>query len=173
MGKTKLTPETLKLLVQGIKLGASFKDTAAFAGISEDTFYAWMRKGRESNRGLYRAAYLAIERAKGVGSVTLLAMIEKAAQQGDWRAAAWKLERRLPEEFGRQRVDVRHSGPNGGPMQVQGEVEHSFVVAMPAVAEGEDQWTAAVAKEQSQRAAEALRIVDASSGSPSPDPSPG
>ena len=30
--------------------------------------------------------------------------IKEAAQNGDWRAAAWMLERRYPEKWGRRRA---------------------------------------------------------------------
>ena len=39
-----------------------------------------------------------------------LAKIEQAANQGHWQAAAWKLERRYPQEYGRTVQNVEHSG---------------------------------------------------------------
>ena len=33
-----------------------------------------------------------------------LRQIKEAAQNGDWRAAAWMLERRYPEKWGRRRA---------------------------------------------------------------------
>jgi hypothetical protein len=33
-----------------------------------------------------------------------------AAAPTNWNAAAWLLERRWPEEFGRQRLETEHSG---------------------------------------------------------------
>ena len=38
--------------------------------------------------------------------------IKDAAQNGDWRAAAWMLERRYPEKWGRRRPVRKDTEPN-------------------------------------------------------------
>ena len=43
-------------------------------------------------------------------SVGDLALITKAAQDGAWQAAAWKLERRNPSRWGRQRIEAEIKG---------------------------------------------------------------
>lgn len=41
----------------------------------------------------------------------LLETIKTAAKDPkEWRAGAWLLERRYPDEYGRQKLDVNHSG---------------------------------------------------------------
>ena len=102
MGKgrpTKLTPETTSKLALAIQLGATYELACNYAGVHYSTFARWMNKSREFRE--------AIKEAEGKASVTWLAKIEQAASEGNWQAAAWKLERRYPEMYGRRALDVR------------------------------------------------------------------
>ena len=97
---SKLTEETITDLENAIRLGASDADACAYAGIDDSTFYKWMQRGRESLRGEFFEFFERLTRARARGKVGLLAKIEQAATDGDWRAAAWKLERRDPSSYG-------------------------------------------------------------------------
>jgi hypothetical protein len=92
LGQTKRTPEVDARIAQAIRLGGSYRDAAAYAGISEDTLARWRKRFADF------AALLA--RAEAEAKVHWLARIEQAGAQ-DWRALAWKLERRYPAEWGR------------------------------------------------------------------------
>jgi len=98
---TKLTTEVQERLGQAIRMGLTHKEAAAYAGIGERTFYDWMRD----------KAHFAqfINAREGEGQATLLALIQRAAKE-DWRAAAWILEHRWPEEWAKSRIDIHHSG---------------------------------------------------------------
>jgi len=96
----KRTPEVERRLLEALRVGSTFRLAAAYAGIDHATLYRWLEKD----------ATLAtrIKEAEGAAVVGWLAKIEKAASDGNWQAAAWKLERRYPEDFGRrERLDVR------------------------------------------------------------------
>ena len=108
--KSKYTPETVDKITQAIRLGATYKLACDYAGISEDTFANWKRLHSDFSE--------AIKTAEGGAVVGWLAKIEKAATEGNWQAAAWKLERRYPDMYGRQRVEV--SGPDGGAIVIKG-----------------------------------------------------
>ncbi len=70
-----------------------------YAGISFQTFNEWRKAKHEFSDQ--------IESAEGSAAVGWLAKIEKAANDGNWTAAAWKAERRYPQYFGRtDRVEV-------------------------------------------------------------------
>ena len=92
--RTKYTEEAIKAIEQAISMGATYRLACQYAGISEDTFGRWRDKYAEfADR---------IKRAEGRAAVGWLDKIEKAATDGNWQAAAWKLERRYPHEYGRQ-----------------------------------------------------------------------
>ena len=110
---TKYTPQTVKKITDALRMGATYELACGYAGIHYDTFNDWREKKPEFSA--------AIKEAEGAAAVGWLAKIEKAANDGEWQAAAWKLERRYPEMYGRKVNDNRntHSGPNGGPIPIQ------------------------------------------------------
>lgn len=89
-------------------MGSTYEMACNFAGISYQTFRNWMMGG-EKGTGKYADLYQAVKQAEGRAAVGWLAKIEKAANEGHWQAAAWKLERRYPREYGRTTVDVELS----------------------------------------------------------------
>ena len=98
MGRpTKLTPEVQKRILAFIRAGNTFRDSAACAGIGESTFFQWKRENPEFLAALKKAEVQFIDRN--------LAIIQKTANK-TWTAAAWLLERRFPERFGRDRKVV-------------------------------------------------------------------
>ena len=91
--RTKYTPETVKKLTDAIKLGATYELACGYAGIHYDTFRDWQ---------LHKAEFSeAVKEAEGAAAVGWLLRIEQAARDGTWQAAAWKLERRYPQTYGR------------------------------------------------------------------------
>lgn len=97
---TKYNEDTAKKLCNAIRLGATYKLACDFAGISEDTFANWRKRYADFSER--------IKQAEGQGVIGWLAKIEEAANGGAWQAAAWKLERRYPQLYGRQVVE--HAG---------------------------------------------------------------
>lgn len=100
--KTKYTAEAVKKITDAIRVGATYELAASYAGISEDTFARWRER--------YADFADKLREAEGEGAIGWLAKIEKSANDGDWRAAAWKLERRYPDSYGRKVLDQHHSG---------------------------------------------------------------
>jgi hypothetical protein len=94
MAKPKMTPATQARLVQALELQATRRDACAWAGISYETLRAWMVKDS--------AISAMVESAEARGRIGLLAKIEQASNAGVWQAAAWKLERRDPDGYGRR-----------------------------------------------------------------------
>ena len=113
---TKLTPDVQVRIVNAISVGATYALAAQYGGVCPDTFTNWMRKG-EAGKQPYVGFFEAVKEAEGAAAVKWLAKIEQAASDGTWQAAAWKLERRYPDDYGRQRHE--HSGPGGGPIQTE------------------------------------------------------
>ena len=117
---TKMTPETTEKLVKALRLHATHRLACQYAGISEGAFYKYMKLGQADIEAGEATPFVefvkAIKEAEGTASVAALAMIEKAASEGNWQAAAWKLERRYPREYGRRVHQIE--GGDGGPVEV-------------------------------------------------------
>jgi transposase len=107
---TKLTPDTHKRIVQAIQLGATYELAAQYGGVAYNTFNEWMKAGEANKTGAFREFYDAVKEAEGKGAIGWLAKIEAAANDGSWQAAAWKLERRYPHEYGKTVVDQNTNG---------------------------------------------------------------
>lgn len=113
--RTKLTPDTQENVIKALRAGNSRRDSALYAGISEQTFYSWMARGREGE-ALYEEFLEAVEKAEAHSVVRNVAIIQRAAEE-TWQAAAWWLERKRPDEWGRrQRYDIGTS--EAQPMEV-------------------------------------------------------
>ncbi len=109
---TKLTPATQAKIVQAIVGGNDITVAAAYAGISKQTFYTWLERGRKAKTGPFADFVDAIEKAQADAEARNVALIAKAAQDGTWTAAAWWLERKYPERWGRKER-VEHTGKDG------------------------------------------------------------
>lgn len=93
--KSKLTPDLGERFCEAIRLGMNYKLACGYAGISEPTFYRWMQEAeRQGGRKPQREFRDALKSAEAEGAAHSLAVINRAAKDGDWKAAAWILERR-------------------------------------------------------------------------------
>jgi transposase len=97
--KSKLTPEVQEKLLRYLRLGCYVETAAACAGISRDTFYDWMKRGGKGEKP-YKQFADAVDQAMAESEARDLAVILKAAEK-NWTAAAWRLERRFPDRYGR------------------------------------------------------------------------
>jgi transposase len=102
--KSKYTPDRIDKITKAIGVGATYTHACNYAGIDLDTFARWRKK--------YADFAEAIKEAEGKAVIGWLAKIEKAASDGNWTAAAWKLERRYPEDYGRKEK-LEHANPDG------------------------------------------------------------
>jgi transposase len=98
----------IEKLCQALVLGATYELAARFAGISPDTFARWRQRMATARPGTPLARLRdRLTAAEGQAALRWLAQIQEAAS-ADWRAAAFMLERRYPEEYGRQVLAQRH-----------------------------------------------------------------
>ena len=119
---TKLTPDVQDLIVDGINAGLTFGLSCSRAGVHPATFYRWLEKGETANVGRYSEFCDAVSRAKADSALRLVSQITLQAPT-DWRAAAFMLERRFPDDYGR-RTEV--TGKDGGPVKVDTKTQHVF-----------------------------------------------
>lgn len=88
--KSKYTPELVKDIYDVIRTGGTDYDACIFAGIDQATFYRWLHEKSEFNEQ--------VTRARVEGKIQRIARIKKHGEH-DWRADAWYLERRWPDEY--------------------------------------------------------------------------
>lgn len=144
---SKFTPETRERIISALRANAYIETAAAYAGIEKDTFYRWLKMGARAKSGPYREFSDAIKQTMGEAEVRDLAVISKAANGYDvvktkrvigsdgkveteettsrefsWQAAAWRLERKYPQKWGR-RDHLEVAGDEERPLKVRAEVE--------------------------------------------------
>lgn len=112
MPKPKLNKEGIVTAVRLKKGGANNKDIAAALGIHERTFYKWINDPKSENQ---RQLGQELKRAEADYKNALLAIIAKSAKERDWKAAAWLLERKYPQEYSRRTGFVDAEGNNTAP----------------------------------------------------------
>jgi len=127
MGRpTKLTPELQAKAEKLIASGNYASTTCRLLGISESTWYDWLKRGKESKRkNRYSEFSDAIKRAEAAAEARAVSGI-MAAGRKNWTAYAWYLERKSPDRWGRKdKLQQEISGPNGQPVEVEMEVDLS------------------------------------------------
>jgi len=95
---SKLNKDRKERLLESIAAGNYLKVACAYAGISYSTYRNWMVQGEQTTKGQYRKFFEEVNEAIAEAEVVSVARIKKAENR-DWRAAAWLLERRHPERW--------------------------------------------------------------------------
>ena len=113
---TKLTPQIQQRIAEALRAGATYEHAAQYGGVHYATLRRWLQDGEAAADGPFREFCEAEKRAEAEALVGWLKSIDLAAQEGTWQAAAWKLERRYPQAYGRRVVE--HQGREGGPIAV-------------------------------------------------------
>ena len=105
--KSKLTKELIKEAYKLVAAGNYDKDVYPILGIDKSTWYRWLSEGETAKSGLKREFYDTIKKAEKEAIARNVALIQRAAQEGNWQAAAWWLERKYFEDWGRKdKVDL-------------------------------------------------------------------
>lgn len=100
---SKLTPEVQKRIIDAIRAGNYAAQAARSAGIGSSTFYRWMEQGAtEDAPQELREFRDSVKKAEAEAEVAAVAIIRREAQNGTWQAAAWYLERKYADRWGRQ-----------------------------------------------------------------------
>ena len=120
MGRpTSLTEELVAQLCSSLEMGNTITVACGAVSLERSLFYKWMARGRTEDALIRRGVlpkprpqeaaffhmFRAVERSLHVAEEQDVACIAAAARI-DWRAAAWKLERRAPQRWSNQRHEV-------------------------------------------------------------------
>ena len=111
----KLTKERIDILAAALRKGVIIKHACIGAGICEKTYHNWQNEasdkeldpldpeealGKNPNRDDV-LRYFVRETSRALNDYSS-ELLEKIHNADSWQAAAWILERRFPEEFGRR-----------------------------------------------------------------------
>jgi hypothetical protein len=108
---SKYTPEVVERICYSLSQGNTRTTAATCAGISMETFAVYVREFPEFSDAIKRAEEQAVEHYVNV--------IHTASTQ-TWQAAAWYLERRRKEDFGKQdKVDITTNGKDINGMSME------------------------------------------------------
>jgi hypothetical protein len=124
---TQLTPQVLEDVRRLLPTCLYLETVADYIGVTRATIGNWLRRGAREARRLARTQrarlrkreaifvefFYVYKRALAEGAIFDLGVIKKAAQDqtdaegklirpGQWQAAAWRAERRFPEQWGRK-----------------------------------------------------------------------
>jgi hypothetical protein len=127
---TILTEELQRSICNAVSLGVPLSKACEALGVAYSTVKTWMAKGRSGRTSVYSSFLASIKKARAQDVQRRLLRISEAARGGavtkrktmtksdgtvvteetftapHWQADAWCLERRYPQLFGRNRLDV-------------------------------------------------------------------
>ncbi len=110
------------------------------AGVSKVTLYGWLKLGAREEEGPHVEFLNAVEKAQAEAEMRDLDRVDAAAEAGAWQAAAWRLERRSPQRWGRpgslQAARSEFAPESDGEQEAPGLVRVELVRCMTC---GEDQ----------------------------------
>jgi hypothetical protein len=98
-------------LTQALRGGNDIETAAHFAGTSVNNVYRWLELGKieaeklaigeslDPNNSAYLEFWEELRKARAEAIVRNVAYVQSAAQGGSWQAAAWWLERSVPETY--------------------------------------------------------------------------
>lgn len=101
---TKLSKKLITEMTNLLRMGAYVESAALAIGLDKTSFYAHLKKGNKdidagSNSTLSAILVREIHKATAQAVMRDLKRVDDAASE-DWRAAAWKMERRFAHQWG-------------------------------------------------------------------------
>lgn len=140
---TKFYKEVKDKIIYAVSIGCSYQLACDYAGVSYSAFKHWMKEARrqeeipEEEKNEFWTFFTDIKKASGNHALYCLEKISKAAEEGEWTAAAWKLERihakyyskdalyhELREEMNRLREQIMHR--QGGDNETEKSIEDNI-----------------------------------------------
>lgn len=104
----KLDKALIKRICNLIMAGNRIETAYLVCGVSRAQFSIWCERARGRPKTIYGMLVDNLQTAVAIADIRDLQVIDRAAQK-EWKAAAWRLERRSHKHFG-QRQTVEHTG---------------------------------------------------------------
>jgi hypothetical protein len=106
---TVFSAEKAATIVSALEDGCYLDQAAALAGVSRTTLQNWLLAGGRNGGAEFVKFNNDVRKAQAEAEHSGIRIIKAAAKAGQWQAAAWLLERKNPERWGRQdRVAIEH-----------------------------------------------------------------
>jgi hypothetical protein len=133
---TKLDQELQKKITDAIQSGVDKKVAAAMVNIGEATLYRWLKDAEAPDASIELQEFReSIERAEAEAEVIKVARITQAANNGNWKAASWWLERKHPQRWSEtKKLQTEITGADGGPIKIS--IEDAKKAVLDALQEG-------------------------------------
>lgn len=138
--KSKILDEaTRKTVIDSVAMGLTYEVACANASVSYRSFRNWVLRGQRAigNKALFKRRkeqiYIQfvqdIQKAEAQAETVLIRRVRDASKEPTrWQAAAWLLERRYPERYGRRdRVAMEHSGDQENPIPLEVSVAEEMI----------------------------------------------
>lgn len=118
--------EKLDKLMLAIRSGTDLETSCQYAGLQVQDVYRDLERGKSEAESISNgndkkkseSAYLdlweGLKTARADSIVRNIAAVQNAASGGAWQAAAWWLERAVPEQYSKASVERRAMGANTG-----------------------------------------------------------
>jgi transposase len=97
---TKLTKKLQEQICELLRWGNYIETACNYCEVSKKTLYEWMKKGNQEDEGIHRDFLNAVHKAMAEAEMRDVQNIHNAAKT-DWKASAWRLERKFPKKWGR------------------------------------------------------------------------
>lgn len=120
--KAAPTSDDIRRICDLLRRGHHVNVACAHAGIPLSRHSHWMKVGRASfendEDSIFSRYVREVDKAMASAEDSLLSYLQ-AAQEDDWKAAAWQLERRFPDRWGRKdKSQLQITGADEGPIQI-------------------------------------------------------
>jgi hypothetical protein len=119
---SKLQDPKVQLLIEALDNGNYIDVACSSAGLAPSTVYRWLERGRaeraaqelgnkpDPDEQQYLELCESVEKARATAVMRNVSIIQTAANSGQWQAAAWWLERSMPNQYGRK-IQAEVSAP--------------------------------------------------------------
>lgn len=140
---SKLNPKRKKAILAALRAGLSRQGAAAKAGIGSATLAEWIARGEERHherpsQDEFAEFAEAVRRAEASFEAKCVKSIERftLGPNAEWRAAAFLLERRFRDRWGKL-VRQEHSGPGGGAIPISYDPKNLTDEQLERISRGE------------------------------------
>jgi len=129
-----INDEKVKVLIASLKNGAYVETACSYAGIGTSSVYRWLERGKAEDERVqkgeepnpeetpYWEIWDTIEKARSEATLRNITLIQTAAQNGSWQAAAWFLERTAPKLYARRSYS-EVTGADGGALEISMSID--------------------------------------------------